>query len=228
MLRRLVLLASAFSVATLAQARPMDGAPQTGAQPVVIPSEPTTLMGRQYQVAKREPIILMDPALERMSSEQKYHRASTSPSHPPVVEPKILRKRVEPFPRYILERSLDSLQVREIHTPTHTAAKQPPPNKFSEPPPPAPVPPHATSDFITNEQKDDVHSKHGDSTRVSNTDRHREAFSQSSGLGHGSGLGVAGLGLGGGSEPGIAGLGSGGSGTSGGSGLSALGGLISG
>jgi hypothetical protein len=182
-------------------------------------------LGRQYQVSKREPIILLNPSLERAASEQKYHHAST-PS--PLDESQLLRKRVEPLPRYVLERSLDIPNVRAIHTPEYTASKQPPPNTFSEPPEPAPVPPKATPDFVTNKQNEED-SRGGGVTHVSDASRHREAFSKPSGVAQDSGLGLAGLGVGGAGQSGVAGLGLGGSSDSGsGSQLKALGGLISG
>lgn len=214
MLRCLVILASILSIVTTIQALPVDGSPRADTQSSVFPSEPTTLMGRQYQLTKREPIILMDPAFDRATSEQRHNRASPA-------EPHLLRKRVEPFPRYVLERSLDALQVREIHTPAHTASKQPPSNKFSEPAPPPPLPPHNGEGEENSIHETSTTQEYGGASK------HRQAYSQP-----GSGLGLAGLGLGGsgGGAPGVGalGLGASGAGHSSGSGLTALGGLISG
>ncbi|KAI0085940.1 hypothetical protein BDY19DRAFT_386412 [Irpex rosettiformis] len=210
MLRCLVVLASVLSIITSVQALPVDGSPRADSQPTSLSSEPATLMGRQYQLAKREPLILLDPSIERATSEQRYNHAS------PASE--ILRKRVKPFPRYVLERSLDTLEVREIHTPAHTASKAT--NQFSEPAPPPPLPPH------NDEAEYSKTSTYGASTQEDSASRHREAFSHPN-----SGLGLAGLGLGGSSgTPGVGalGLGASSSGSSGGSGLTALGGLISG
>ena len=166
-------------------------------------------MGHQYQVAKREPLILMDPAFESAQRESRHNHAETQ----------LLRKRVAPFPRYVLERSLDALEVREIHTPAHTESKQPSINKFSEPAPPAPLPPH------NDVPEHAVGSNNDATTQEYGANKHREAYSQA-----GSGLGLAALGLGGGggSTPDIGALGltSHGTPSSGAPGLNALGGLL--
>ncbi|KAI0344978.1 hypothetical protein BDW22DRAFT_983887 [Trametopsis cervina] len=223
MLRRFLFLVAALSLVGSLHARPLDDVSADDTIPPTPRSEPATLMGRQYQLAKRVPLILMNPELEHMATEQKYHHESSpglfgrSPSSE--TEPKPVVKHAEPLPRYVLERSLNTLEVRVIHTPQHTAAKQPEPNHFSEPPPPAPASPHITSDFITNEQKNKADTQTNGSPHVAS---HASS----------SGLGLSALGLGGAGSPGVAGLGLGGSGgsghSSGGSGLNALGGLISG
>lgn len=193
MLRQFVFIVAALSIVTTVQARPIDNAvahfyaPQAAAT-----SEPTMLMGRRYQVSKREPLILMDPELERLSEQHYRHRAAAPLPPTPSASPdtrkkktkKVSPRRVAPFPHYVAGRSLDAPQAR------------------SEPPAAAPHSPNVTSSFITNAQKNrHVHSgspqQNTDYTAEYETSRNREAYAQPSSHDEGQDLGVAGLGLGG-------------------------------
>lgn len=252
MRRPLVLILSTLSLATSLQARPaLDNAPPPDTSSTVGPSEPAMLMGRPYEVTKRDPLILMSPELEDMSRRAKYHRATDAPPFPSTEEhttskeektkkKKPNTRRVVPFPRLIAERALDDdLETRDIYArkraPASPPPTPPPPARLSEPPTAPPNPPKVTSTFVTNEQA----KKHAEAQNGGHYASQENVVSEHSTQGHSSGipglssipgLGLAGLGGGSGSPAGLGGLGLGGGSHVNGqnSQLNALGGLIGG
>lgn len=227
MLRPWVILVATLSIITSIQARPTpNNALHSDTSTSMIPPEPTTLISRHYQVTKREALILMDPALEQMANAQKHHHHAHTPAlqdtHPPSPpsassasavdsekkkETKVSSRNVEPFPRYLAERSWSVLLSREPHdvyTSDHIPNDQPAGAQFSEGPGAAPQPPGFKSHFIENGQNGGGGQAAGGGGSTS----------------HVSSQGLGGLGL--------AGLGGSSGGGGGGSGLNVLGGLIGG
>lgn len=110
MLRRLLLVLSTLSVVLSVHSRPAASAPdehhhlhtrsKSGEpfSPVIVPvGDPAMLLGRQYQVVKREPspLIIMSPAFETAIGQPKGEK-------PPTPMPTMMKRTL--LPRYLAQR----------------------------------------------------------------------------------------------------------------------------
>lgn len=118
MLRRVLLVLSTLSVALSVQSRPTNDEQDDHLRarsaepfsPILIPvTEPETLLGRHYQVVKRDPspLIFMAPALASSLAQPKGEK----PYVPPVPA---ATKRAMPFPRYLARREHEANYVSNV------------------------------------------------------------------------------------------------------------------
>jgi len=149
--RPLLMALAALTAVSTTHAVPTSHAMSTPLSPSLTPvayTEPTSLMGRHYLHAKRDPLILMDPALQD-------GRPATRPSPPPPPAQKSSKspkptsskkktRQLVPFPQYIAERAIgEEVHQRDTHDAVSylsnvQAAPAPPPAPANASPPPLP------------------------------------------------------------------------------------------